>query len=89
MLAVGLIALASTPAAAIGLDPAFHQGLLGPQKALGVVVWNHGRSLDTEDYKSPTPPYLRVLRDTGWDVMRFDRLRDGDTLNSSRAGWPK
>ncbi|HXC13118.1 MAG TPA: alpha/beta hydrolase [Stellaceae bacterium] len=83
VLAVGLIALASTPAAAIGLDPAFHQGLLGPQKALGVVVWNHGRSLDTEDYKSPTPPYLRVLRDTGWDVMRFDRLRDGDTLDSS------
>ena len=83
MLALGLIALTSTPAAAIGLDPAFHQGLLGPQKALGVVVWNHGRSLDAEDYKSPTPPYLRVLRDTGWDVMRFDRLRDGDTLDSS------
>ncbi len=81
-LAAILVTLASIPAAAIGLDPAFHQSLLGPQQAAGVVVWNHGRSLDAEDYESPTPPYLRVLRDSGWDVLRFDRLRDGDTL-----GW--
>ncbi len=83
VLALGLMALASIPAAAIGLDPAFHQSLLGPQRATGVVVWNHGRSLDSEDYESPTPPYLRVLRDSGWDVLRFDRLRDGDTLSRS------
>jgi pimeloyl-ACP methyl ester carboxylesterase len=83
VLALGLMVLTSIPAAAIGLDPAFHQTLLGPQKATGVVVWNHGRSLDTEDYGSPTPPYLRVLRDSGWDVLRFDRLRDGDTLSRS------
>jgi pimeloyl-ACP methyl ester carboxylesterase len=82
-LAVGLIALTSIPAVAIGLDPAFHRSLLGPQRAMGVVVWNHGRSLDSEDYKSPTPPYLRVLQDSGWDVLRFDRLRDGDTLSAS------
>jgi dienelactone hydrolase len=82
-LALGLIVLASIPAAAVGLDPAFDQTLLGPQKAAGVVVWNHGRSLDAEDDKSPTPPYLRVLRDSGWDVMRFDRPRDSDTLSAS------
>lgn len=82
-LAVVLTALASIPAMALGLDPAFRQSLLGPQKAMGVIVWNHGRSIDTEDYKSPTPPYLRVLRDSGWDVLRFDRLRDGDTLSRS------
>ena len=82
-LAVVLAALASVPAMALGLDPAFRQSLLGPQKAMGVIVWNHGRSIDTEDYKSPTPPYLRVLRDSGWDVLRFDRLRDGDTLSRS------
>lgn len=52
---------------------------------MGVVVWSHGRSLDAEDSKSPTPPYLRVLRDSGWDVLRFDRLRDGDTLSGSTA----
>jgi pimeloyl-ACP methyl ester carboxylesterase len=50
---------------------------------MGVVVWNHGRSIDTEDDQSPTPPYLRVLRDSGWDVFRFDRPRDGDTLSRS------
>lgn len=50
---------------------------------MGAVVWSHGRSLDAEDYKSATPPYLRVLRDSGWDVYRFDRLRDSDTLSAS------
>lgn len=50
---------------------------------MGVVVWNHGRSINTEDDESPTPPYLRVLRDSGWDVLRFDRPRDGDTLTRS------
>lgn len=82
-LALGLLTLANIPALALGLDSAFHETLLGPERAEGVVVWNHGRSLDIEDYKAPTPPYLRVLRDSGWDVMRFDRLRDGDTLSAS------
>ncbi len=68
---------------AMGLDPAFHGKLLGPQRAMGVVVWSHGRSLSYEDYKSPNPPYLEALRAAGWDVMRFDRLRDEDTLGAS------
>ena len=50
---------------------------------MGAVVWNHGRSINTEDADSPTPPYHRVLRDAGWDVFRFNRLRDGDTLTAS------
>ena len=83
VLALGVFALASIPAAALGLDAAFHQSLLGPARAAGVVVWNHGRSLDGEDYKAPTPPYLRALRSAGWDVMRFDRLRETDTLSVS------
>ncbi len=81
--ALGLMTLASPPAAAMGLDPAFHRALIGPQRAMGVVVWSHGRSIDAEDSKSPTPPYLRVLRESGWDVLRFDRLRDDDTLSHS------
>jgi dienelactone hydrolase len=72
-----------TVTAADGLDPAFNEELLGPQQAAGVVVWNHGRSINIEDSASPTPPYLRVLRDSRWDVFRFDRLRDGDTLTAS------
>ena len=85
-LALDLLTLASTPLAAMGLDPAFYRNLLGPERATGAVVWNHGRSLDAEDYKAPTPPYLRALRDAGWDVFRFDRLRDGDTLSAGARG---
>jgi pimeloyl-ACP methyl ester carboxylesterase len=80
---VTLVALTSAPANAIGLDLAFNQELLGPERATGVVVWNHGRSINVEDSTSPTPPYLRVLRDAGWDILRFNRPRDGDTLTAS------
>jgi dienelactone hydrolase len=75
--------LAGAPVGAAGLDPAFNQDPVGPDRAIGAVVWNHGRSINTEDSDSPTPPYLRVLRDAGWDVMRFNRPRDGDTLTVS------
>lgn len=85
LLALGLIVLLTSPSVAIGLDPAYHQSLLGPQRAVGAIIWSHGRSLDTEDYKSPSPPYLRVFRDLGWDVFRFDRLRDEDTLSESAS----
>jgi len=74
---------AGAPVGAAGLDPAFNQDPPGPARAIGAVVWNHGRSINTEDADSPTPPYLRVLRDAGWDVLRFNRLRDGDTLTAS------
>jgi pimeloyl-ACP methyl ester carboxylesterase len=82
-LVLGFAFLISDHAGAIGLDPAFDQALLGPEHATGVVVWNHGRSINTEDADSPSPPYLRALRDAGWDVFRFDRQRDGDTLTAS------
>jgi pimeloyl-ACP methyl ester carboxylesterase len=68
---------------ALGLDPAFPGGLLGPRHAVGVVLWSHGRSLSYEDWKSPSPPYLEALRAAGWDVLRFDRLRDDDMLGPS------
>src|SRR5271169_698468 len=80
---LGFAVFATVAAGAVGLDPAFNQDLLGPERAMGVVVWNHGRSINVEDSESPTPPYLRVLRDAGWDVLRFNRLRDGDTLTAS------
>src|SRR5262249_39746362 len=67
----------------LGLDPAFPEPALGPAKAKGVVVWSHGRSINAEDSQSPSPTYLSVLREDGWDVMRFDRLSRGDTLTES------
>ncbi|HTV87894.1 MAG TPA: alpha/beta hydrolase [Stellaceae bacterium] len=76
--------LCSAPAFALGLDPAFpREPAIGPAHAKGVVVWSHGRSINGEDYKSPTPVYLQALRDDGWDVLRFDRLAENDTLNRS------
>lgn len=81
VLTVGL--LAAAPAWALGLAPAFPEPALGPNQAKGVVVWSHGRSLNAEDSQSPTPSYLRALRDNGWDVMRFDRPSQSDTLTDS------
>ena len=80
-LAIGL--LASAPAFAIGLDPAFDTPALGPAQAKGAIVWSHGRSINAEDSESPTPAYLTALREDGWDVMRFDRPSHGDTLTDS------
>lgn len=82
-LVLGFAVLNGAPAGAVGLDPAYNQPLLGPEHAVGAVIWNHGRSINVEDSESPTPPYLRVLRDSGWDVLRFNRARDGDTLTAS------
>ncbi|MFL5265004.1 MAG: alpha/beta hydrolase family protein [Stellaceae bacterium] len=82
-LVLGFSVLVHCRAEAAELDPAFSQTPLGPERASGVVVWNHGRSINVEDSDSPTPPYLRVLRDAGWDVLRFNRPRNGDTLSAS------
>src|SRR5438132_4991469 len=81
VLAFGL--LASAPAFAIGLDPAFESPALGPAQAKGAIVWSHGRSINAEDSESPTPAYLTALREDGWDVMRFDRMSHGDSLTDS------
>jgi pimeloyl-ACP methyl ester carboxylesterase len=81
-LVLGFI-LCSASAGATGLNPALDQDLLGPKESTGVIVWNHGRSLTVEDSESPTPPFLRMLREGGWEVLRFDRPRDGDTLTGS------
>jgi dienelactone hydrolase len=59
---------------------------LGPDRANGVVVWSHGRSIESEDYLAPLPPYVGFLAKRGWDAYRFNRLRDRDTLpDSARA----
>ena len=71
------------PALALGLDPAFSGHIAGPGQAKGIVIWSHGRSLNGDDWRSPAPPYLRILRDDGWAVMRFDRRGRDDTLGAS------
>jgi len=71
-------------AAPTWLAPAFPDiNPLGPATAKGAVVWNHGRSVDTEDSEAPTPPYMALLHDDGWDTFRFNRKRAEDTLPRS------
>src|ERR1700730_17744994 len=82
-LVLSLLIFSSAPAGAVGLDPAFNQELLGPERAMGVVVWNHGRSLNVEASESLTPLHLWIPRNSGGDVLRFNRSRDGDTLTAS------
>ena len=66
------------------LDPAFaNEAPLGPIAAKGVVLWSHGRSVNSEDSLSPTPPYMATLRQAGWETMRFNRMRDTDNLQDS------
>src|SRR5215472_13155690 len=81
VLAIGVFC--NTSASGMGLDPGFDQDVLGPERAIGVLVWSHGRSITAEDSESATPPFLRILREGGWDILRFDRPRDGDTLTDS------
>jgi dienelactone hydrolase len=83
-LALLLIGAAPAAKAQLWLDPAYPaRPMLGPAKALGAVVWSHGRSVDSEDSQAPIPPYMAALRDGGWDTFRFNRMRAGDTLTTS------
>lgn len=71
-------------AAGFSLDPAFpHERMRGPAAAEGAIIYSHGRSVDSEDSLTPTPPYMAALQRDGWDAYRFDRLRAVDTLPDS------
>jgi hypothetical protein len=59
--------------------------LLGPTKAQGAIIWSHGRSVETEDSRAPTPDYIAAFRAAGWDTFRLNRLRFVDTLPASGA----
>jgi len=76
-------AFAAAAHAQIALAPAYPATpQFGPEKAIGAVIWLHGRS-EEEDSASPTPPYVWNLHQARWDTYRFDRLRVGDTLPAS------
>lgn len=84
--ALTVLPLLAAPAAeaARTLDPAYADlGPLGPEKARGIVIYSHGRSLSGEDMESPSPRYLSYLAKSGWDVLRFNRPSREDRLDSS------
>jgi dienelactone hydrolase len=94
-LAIILSAAAYAGIASATLEPAAAQldfiaaqseaTLLGPTHAKGAVIWSHGRSVETEDSRAPTPDYIAAFRAAGWDTFRLNRLRIVDTLAASGA----
>lgn len=56
----------------------------GPDRAHGIVIWNHGISATTEQWRAPVPPVFRLLQVRGWDVIIVKRhnLAEVDTDRS-------
>jgi len=68
------------------LEPAFpERAALGPEHALGAVIWNHGKPPTRGADGDMLPFYLDRLRDAGWDVFRLDRDWGSDNLVLSPA----
>jgi hypothetical protein len=71
-----LCALATEAWAQYQFVPAYpDKPLLGPSAAAGAVIWSHGAAAypAKEDETSPTPLYVSLLRDQGFDVFRLNR----------------
>jgi len=56
----------------------------GPERAHGLIIWNHGISGTTQSWKAPAPPVLRLLQFRGWDVIMLKRHHLAETM----AGGP-
>jgi pimeloyl-ACP methyl ester carboxylesterase len=72
----------------LALDPLFR--LHGPSRAMGAIIWSHGRAVTSDGRRSdrrsaPTATIIRALGNTGWDVYRADRppLFDTNTWGSA------
>ena len=56
--------------------------LNGPDRANGVVIWNHGMSGTSQSWMAPAPPALRLLQGRGWDVFVLKRHHAAETDNA-------
>jgi pimeloyl-ACP methyl ester carboxylesterase len=56
----------------------------GPERALGVIIWNHGISGTTESWRAPAPPAFRLLQARGWDVIMLKRHHLSETMAGNR-----
>ena len=54
----------------------------GPDRANGVVIWNHGISGTRQSWMAPAPPVLRLLQHRGWDVIMLKRHHSAETENT-------
>jgi dienelactone hydrolase len=59
--------------------------LKGPKAAKGAVVWSHGINFlyGSEASGSPTPVFVTLFRDQGWDVFRLNRSRMSEVPGAS------
>src|SRR5215470_407325 len=56
--------------------------LNGPDRANGVIIWNHGMSGTNQSWMAPAPPVLRLLQSRGWDVFMLKRHHAAETDNA-------
>ncbi|HEY1721079.1 MAG TPA: alpha/beta fold hydrolase [Magnetospirillaceae bacterium] len=77
LIAGTLFALPAQPARAMDaylIEPAYKDfPLQGPEKAKGLVIWNHGLFGTMTQYKYPPPLVIQGLAARGWDVVKLDR----------------
>ena len=52
----------------------------GPERAKGVIVWQHGKRGTIDQRKGAAYPIVNRLNTAGWDILRFDRDPDYDQL---------
>jgi pimeloyl-ACP methyl ester carboxylesterase len=51
----------------------------GPERAQGIIIWNHGISGTTQSWMAPAPPAFRLLQSRGWDVIMLKRHHLAET----------
>ena len=54
--------------------------MAGPERAQGLIIWNHGIQGTTESWKAPAPPVLRLVQARGWDVIMLKRHHLAETM---------
>jgi pimeloyl-ACP methyl ester carboxylesterase len=52
----------------------------GPERARGIVIWNHGISGTNPSWRAPAPPVFRLLQARGWDVIMLKRHHLAETM---------
>jgi pimeloyl-ACP methyl ester carboxylesterase len=54
--------------------------MAGPDRANGIIIWNHGISGTNPSWRAPAPPALRLLQARGWDVIMLKRHHLAETM---------
>jgi len=55
----------------------------GPDKARGIVIWNHGILGTNEQYTAPPAVALRLLHTRGWDIIKINRHNLAESARAS------